>query len=152
MRKARLDDEVTAFEVADITHSLAENLHVHIRRRGRRQIANTHGLHGLLRARRERPCGCRAADERDELAALHSITSSASARSAGGIVNPSALAALRFTTSSKVTGCCIGRGPGFSPRRILSMLPGAPRCHLRGLAPLVQNPPISIHPPRLPNV
>src|SRR5215468_8753046 len=35
------------------------------------------GLH--QQARRERPCGCRAADERDELAALHSITSSARA-------------------------------------------------------------------------
>src|SRR5262245_31400238 len=36
-------------------------------------------------------------------------------------VNPSALAALRFTTSSKVTGCCIGRSAGFAPRSILSM-------------------------------
>jgi hypothetical protein len=26
--------------------------------------------------RRDRPCGCRAAEQRDELAALHSITSS----------------------------------------------------------------------------
>jgi len=38
----------------------------------------------LLRPRRERPCGCSAADERDELAALHSITSSARASSVGG--------------------------------------------------------------------
>src|SRR6516165_2201671 len=30
---------------------------------------------GLLRARRERPCGRRAAKQRDERAALHSITS-----------------------------------------------------------------------------
>jgi len=29
---------------------------------------------GLLRARRERPRGCRAAEQRDELAPLHSIT------------------------------------------------------------------------------
>jgi hypothetical protein len=33
---------------------------------------------------RERPCGCRAANERDELAAIHSITSSARASSVGG--------------------------------------------------------------------
>src|SRR5262249_51445279 len=31
----------------------------------------------LLRPRRKRPCGCRTADERDELAALHSISLSA---------------------------------------------------------------------------
>src|SRR5262245_60809369 len=34
----------------------------------------------LLRARRERPRGCRAAKKRDELAPSHSITSSASKR------------------------------------------------------------------------
>src|SRR6516164_7141742 len=39
----------------------------------------------LLRTRRERPRGRRAADERDELAALHSITSSAMASSLSGI-------------------------------------------------------------------
>ena len=37
-------------------------------------------------ARRERPRCCRAAKERDELAPLHSITSSARARSVRGIV------------------------------------------------------------------
>ena len=45
----------------------------------------------LLRARRERPRR-RAAEERDELAALHSITSSARASSEGGTVRPSILA------------------------------------------------------------
>src|SRR5262249_41532583 len=39
----------------------------------------------LLRARRERPCR-RAAEQRDELAAPHSITSSARASSVGGTV------------------------------------------------------------------
>ena len=43
----------------------------------------------LLRARRERPCR-RAADERDELAPFHSITSSARASSIGGTLRPSA--------------------------------------------------------------
>jgi hypothetical protein len=64
MRKARLEDEVTAFEVADSTHPLPENVHVRVRRGGRRQIANTEGLHGLLRVRRKRPRG-RAAEQRD---------------------------------------------------------------------------------------
>src|ERR1700745_2610637 len=51
-------------------------------------------------ARRERPRGRRAADERDELAALHSITSSARASSVGGTVRPGAFAVLRLITSS----------------------------------------------------
>ena len=40
---------------------------------------------GGLRARRERPCDCRTAEKRDELAPSHSITSSARARSVGGM-------------------------------------------------------------------
>ncbi len=59
---------------------------------------------GLLRARRERPRR-RAADERDELAAPHSITSSALASSVAGTSRPSALAVLRLITSSNLVGC-----------------------------------------------
>src|SRR5262249_23944278 len=51
--------------------------------------------HRLLCTRRQRPCR-RTADERDEVAALHSITSSASGSSLSGMVRPSALAVLRF--------------------------------------------------------
>src|SRR5512138_2571457 len=50
----------------------------------------------------------------------HSITSSARARSDGGISRPSALAALRLTTSSYFVGACTGRSAGFSPLRIRS--------------------------------
>jgi hypothetical protein len=46
----------------------------------------------LLRARRERPRYCRAPEQRAELAPLHSITSSARARSVADISSPSALA------------------------------------------------------------
>src|SRR6516165_1702207 len=54
----------------------------------------------LLRARRERPRR-RAAEKRDEIAPPnHSITSSASARTTGGISRCRAFAALRLTTSS----------------------------------------------------
>src|SRR5262249_42187577 len=48
----------------------------------------------LLRARRERPCR-RAAEQRDELAAPHSITSSARASSVGGTSRPSARGATK---------------------------------------------------------
>jgi hypothetical protein len=48
----------------------------------------------------------------------HSITSSARARIVGGIARPSAFAVLRFTTSSRVSGCWTGRSPGRSPFRM----------------------------------
>jgi len=48
--------------------------------------ANAGNLRRLLRARRERPCDCRAAEQRDERAAVRSITSSARNSSAGEIV------------------------------------------------------------------
>src|SRR5215510_2680332 len=63
---------------------------------------------GLLRARRERPRSRRAAEQRDELAALdlraHSITSSARASSVGGTAKPSAWAVIRLITRSNLVG------------------------------------------------
>src|SRR5215813_10569710 len=72
----------------------------------------------FLRARRERPRGYRAAKQRDELATLHSITSSASCWRCKGTSRPSALAVLRLVTSSNLVGCMTGRSAGFSPLRI----------------------------------
>jgi hypothetical protein len=63
-----------------------------------------HGHRQLLRACRKQPRR-RAAEECDELAAFHSITASASRRSVGEIVSPSAPAVFRFTTSSNLDGC-----------------------------------------------
>jgi len=74
----------------------------------------------LLRPRPKRP-GRRAAEKRDELAASHSITSSASESRLSGIVTPSALAVLRLITSSYLVGACTGRSAGFSPLRMRSM-------------------------------
>src|SRR5919197_6334200 len=86
----------------------------------------------LLRGRRERPRGCRAAQQRDELAALHlrghSITSSARASSVGGTSRPSAFAVLRLITSSYLVGACTGRLAGFSPLRTRSTYSAACRC------------------------
>src|SRR5262245_22326165 len=75
---------------------------------------------GLLRARRERPRGRRAAKQRDELAALHSISSSARASSVGGTSRPSARAVFRLITVSYLVGCCTGRSAGFAPLRMRS--------------------------------
>src|SRR5262249_43886450 len=72
----------------------------------------------LLRARRERPRG-RAAEEHDEVAAVHSMTSAARRRNDSGIARPSALAVVRLITRSYLVGCSTGRSPGFAPSRIL---------------------------------
>src|SRR5262249_56777203 len=47
--------------------------------------------------------------------APYSITSSAVASRAEGIVTPSAFAVLRLMTSSNLVGCCTGSSPGFAP-------------------------------------
>jgi hypothetical protein len=66
----------------------------------------------LLRACFARPRR-RAAEQRDELAALQ--TSSARASSVGGMSRPSAFAVLRFITNSNFVGSWIGKSSGFSP-------------------------------------
>src|SRR5262245_50723585 len=75
---------------------------------------------GLLRARRKRPPCRRAANEREERAALHSITSSARASTVVGMSRSRALAVLRLITSSYFVGFCTGISAGFSPLRMRS--------------------------------
>src|SRR5262245_559145 len=78
-----------------------------------------YGLLGLARSRRcHRHSG--AAESRNEIPPLHSITSSARASSDGGTVSPSALAVLRLIASSCLVGACTGRSAGFSPLRMRS--------------------------------
>jgi hypothetical protein len=72
----------------------------------------------LLRALRERPRRRCAAEQRDERAPPHSITSSASASSAEGTARPSALAVLRLITNSNLVGCSTGRSAGLAPLRM----------------------------------
>src|SRR6516225_3055491 len=74
----------------------------------------------LLRPRRERPRTRRAAEQPDERAALHSITSSARCCRNQGTSSPSALAVLRFITSSNFVGCSTGISAGFPPCKILT--------------------------------
>ena len=50
----------------------------------------------------------------------YSITSSAVARSVGGMARPSALAAFRLTTIKYFVGNCTGSSEGVAPRRMLS--------------------------------
>jgi len=88
----------------------------------------------LLRPRRERP-RCRCAKQREEFAALHSITLSARASSVGGIVRPSAVAVIKFMTRSNLVGCSTGKPAGFAPRRILSTKSPARRNRSETFAP-----------------
>jgi hypothetical protein len=66
----------------------------------------------------ERPRGY-AAEKRDELTPPHhSITSSASASSFGGISRPRALAVLRLMTNSNFVHCMTGKSAGLVPLRM----------------------------------
>ena len=59
-------------------------------------------IYPVMILRRERPRDRRAAEQRDEIAAPHSITSSARARSVGEISMPSARAVIRLMTNSNL--------------------------------------------------
>src|SRR5215472_5007093 len=73
--------------------------------------------HGVLRRPRDRS----AADERDERAARHSITSSARARKDSAIAMPIAFAVLLLITSSNFVGCSMGMSLGCLPCKIFCM-------------------------------
>ena len=75
-------------------------------------------LLGLLRALRERPRDRRAAEQRDERAAFHSITSSAATSSLSGTVRPSIRAVEALMTSSNLLACTTGRSAGLAPLRM----------------------------------
>src|SRR5262249_34051291 len=116
---AIFDDIVFSFHVTKLAQALAEGVEMRgvERRRYGLQHPNWVTLHRLLRARRERPRRRCAADERDESAPLHSITSSARASSLSGTSRPSALAVLRLSTRSNLVDCMTGRSAGRSPLR-----------------------------------
>src|SRR5260370_30075483 len=80
LRPAILDRQILALDVAGFTKTLAEcgQIACTIDRRPRATEEPDHRHRGLLRPRRKRPRSRRAAEQRDELAAPHSITSSAS--------------------------------------------------------------------------
>src|SRR5262245_25961210 len=92
-----------------VTHQPGGKIHEH--------ADAPHAL-ALLRPRRERPCH-RGAQQRDELAASYSITSSAATSSVCGTVNPSDFAVFKLITSSNLVGCRIGRSAGWTLLRIL---------------------------------
>src|SRR5262245_55820096 len=117
---AIFDCNVLAFDKAPVFQTLTERsqeLRVVAGRPGAEEPDHWHRW--LLRARRQRPCR-RAAEQRDEPAPVHSITSSARSRKDSVIVRPSALAVVRLMTRSNLVGCSTGKSAGFAPRKILS--------------------------------
>src|SRR5258706_3589182 len=86
----------------------------------KRAIHAPHVYLRLLRPRDERPRCRRAAEQGDELAPIHSITSSARSRIDVGSVTPIALAVFRLSANSKFVACSTGRSAGCAPRRILA--------------------------------
>src|SRR5262249_40965809 len=120
---ANVDLDVAAIGPAELFQCLLElgeqRACVHIVLASDKHANPPHSLR-LLCSRRERP-RCRAAEQRDELAAAgHSITSSARASRLGGTSKRSALAVLRLITSSNRLGRSIGRSAGLAPRRMRS--------------------------------
>src|SRR6516164_6797800 len=120
--KAILNPHVEAVGPAQLLQPLQERSDAGHGFRIVRSCAHEHrdATHSLARlcARRHRPHR-RAAEQRDERAALHSITSSARASSVGGTSTPSARAVGRLMTNSNLLDCTTGRSAGLAPLRIL---------------------------------
>src|SRR5262249_19337138 len=120
---AIIDPQVASNRPARFRKPLQERQQARLRFRIVRTAVHEHAdaphALALLSACSERPRR-RAAEKRDEVAALHSITSSARASSVGGTSRPSALAVLRLITSSYLVGACTGRSTTLPPRKMRS--------------------------------
>src|SRR5262249_4699604 len=85
-----------------------------------RQYRDPSNSVGLLPSRRQRPRRSRAAEQRDERAALHSSNSSARTSKDNGTSIPSVLAVCRLMRNSTLVGCSTGRSAGLVPLRMRS--------------------------------
>src|SRR5262245_1633426 len=110
-----LDCYISTLDVPGIAQALAECRHKMCDLIGWlcTQIADYRGL--LLGDCRERPCRRCTAEQRDELAALHSITSSARASSVSGTSIRNDFAVLRLMRRWNFVGNITGNSDGFSP-------------------------------------
>ncbi len=118
LRPAVFDRHVLSLDIAGFAQSLVERGHIRCSRAGRAGAEEADHRHRLLLRAQGARRRHRAAQQEHQLAAPHSMTSSARARIDCGTVRPSALAVLRLTTSSNVVGCSTGRSAGLAPLRI----------------------------------
>src|SRR5262249_31333432 len=115
---AIVDIHVATLRVAQAAQAIDEGGVVLLQTQRKERDARTGVARaGVLRTRRERPRS-RAAKQRDKLAALHSITSSASNCIELGTSIPSALAVCRLMTNSNLVDRTTGRSAGFASLRI----------------------------------
>src|SRR6185436_2124760 len=105
------DRDVPPFDEALVAQAGGERGQAWGRRFRRRGMQETHFAPRLLGARAERRGQC--GDQ--QRPPFHSITSSATARIAGGNTIPSCLAVRWLTTSSNLVGCSTGSSAGFAP-------------------------------------
>src|SRR5262249_12934500 len=119
-RPAVLDRDGTTLDPAEFVQSLHKSSNPLAHGPSGTHAQEADGRHlALLRARRKRPSR-RAAEQRYERAAVHSITSSTLASSCGGTSRPSALAVCRLIANSNLVDCNTGSSAGLAP---LMMLP-----------------------------
>src|SRR6266511_3247631 len=119
LRPPVLDCDVSALNVTKVPQALCEGFK-RIGKHGRTVPEETDAveLSQLLAACDEWPRRC-AAEQRDEIAANHSITASTRSKNASGIVRPMAFAVLRLIASSNLVGCSMGKSLGCLPCKIL---------------------------------
>src|SRR2546430_16907057 len=100
-RIAIFDQDVAAGRPSELPEPLPEFLKITLRVRiilgDPQQYRDPLHPIALLRARRERPCRRRAAEQHDEVASFHSISASARSKNDSGIVMPMAFAVFRLT-------------------------------------------------------
>jgi hypothetical protein len=121
-RKANFDLNVAALGPSALFKSLPKGGKPHLRFRIVLGVTYQHPYPshsvGLLCTRHKWPRRRRAAQQSDELAPLHSITSSARASSCGGTVRPSIRAVAWLITSSNLTDCTTGKSAALAPLRM----------------------------------
>src|SRR5262249_24345239 len=123
-RESVFDFDVTTLFIAGLAQAFGECRYESFHPLGRtRPKKPDHWHRRLLRTRAERPCSRRTAEQRDELAPPHSITSSAIASTFDGMVIPSALAVFRLITSSYLFAPCTPTSAAFSPFPLPSPYP-----------------------------
>src|SRR5262249_25956624 len=117
-RMAKFDDHVAALDETHFAEALAERARCDRIGRFASGKKSDHRHRRLLGTGRDGPFNCRPAQNCNELTPSHSMTSSASARSIGGMSRFSVFAVFRLITSSYLVGSSTGRSPAFAPFRI----------------------------------
>src|SRR5262249_11492866 len=120
IRPAVVDRDVLILDESPLLEPFAKGSNAILVASGRRDTyPSDHRHRRLLRTRRNRPRR-RAAEQRQERAPSHSITSSARASSVCGKSNPSALAVCKLMVKLNLVERSTGRSAAFTPFSILS--------------------------------